>query len=113
LSSEVKQYEESSPTGYNFLSNRLVKGFIKSKWYPGIFQWPTALVFMFIIYLFFFGPGRAHNNFGTALTWVLWWPLIPIVFVLMGRFWCGVCPFGSLNDVIQKFVGHACPAPKF
>lgn len=113
MNNNVKQHEDSSLAGNNLLNNRLIKGFIKSRWYPGIFQWPTALAFLFIIYLFFFGPGRAHSNFGTALTWVLWWPLIPIIFILMGRFWCGVCPFGSLNDVIQKFVGHRRPVPKF
>jgi polyferredoxin len=113
MSDISKQTEKSSVSGHNLLKNRLISGFIKSRWYPGIFQWPTALVFLFIIYLFFFGPGRAHSNFGTALTWVLWWPLIPIIFILLGRFWCAICPFGSLNDVIQKFVGHNRPVPRF
>ncbi|MBM2824982.1 MAG: ferredoxin [Dehalococcoidales bacterium] len=110
-SSETER--KSYASGHNLLKNRAISGFIKSRWYPGIFQWPTALVFLFIIYLFFFGPNLAHSNFGTALTWVLWWPLIPIIFILLGRFWCTICPFGSLNDVVQKFVGHNRPVPRF
>ncbi|MBW9173534.1 4Fe-4S binding protein [Clostridium estertheticum] len=97
----------------DFLKNKAFKKFIKSKWYPGIFQWPVALVFAFIVYELIAGPSDAHDNFGTAGTWVLWWPLLPILLVLFGRFWCIVCPFGLLNDVVQKFVGNNKPVPKF
>ncbi|MBU3099946.1 MULTISPECIES: 4Fe-4S binding protein [Clostridium] len=97
----------------NFLKNKTLKKFIKSKWYPGIFQWPVALVFAFIVYELIVGPSDAHDNFGTAGTWVLWWPLLPILLLLFGRFWCIVCPFGLLNDVVQKFVGNNKPVPKF
>ncbi len=99
--------------GDRLLNNRFIRGFIKSRWYPGIFQWPTALVFMMIIYALLFGPALAHGNFGTALTWVLWWPVIPIIFILLGRFWCAICPFATLNDVVQKFTGHNRPVPQF
>ncbi|MFA4836905.1 MAG: 4Fe-4S binding protein [Dehalococcoidia bacterium] len=100
-------------SGHNLLNNRLVGGLVKSRWYPGILVWPTAFAFAFIMYELLFGPARAHNNFGTALTWVLWWPLIPIIFVLAGRFWCGICPFGTLNDAVQRFAGHNRPVPVF
>ena len=96
----------------NVLKNRLVAGFIKSRWYPQLFQWPVAIIFAFIIYELMFGPAKAHDNFGTALTWVLWWPLLPILFLFLGRFWCSVCPFGTLNDIVQKFVGDKRPVPK-
>src|SRR5674536_348946 len=45
--------------------------------------------------------------------WVLWWPLIPVVFVFLGRFWCAVCPFGLISDVVQKLVGLHRPVPRF
>ena len=97
----------------NLLKNALIGGFIKSRWFPGIFQWPTVLVFAVIIYVLLMGPIAAHNNLGTALTWVLWWPLIPILFIFVGRFWCAICPFGTVSDVVQKFVGHTRPVPAF
>ncbi|WP_443660992.1 4Fe-4S binding protein [Clostridium sp.] len=97
----------------DFLKNKTFKKFIKSKWYPGIFQWPIALVFAFIVYELIAGPSDAHDNFGTAGTWVLWWPLLPIILLFFGRFWCILCPFGLLNDVVQKFVGNNKPVPKF
>lgn len=112
---DVKQNVEiNSPQNTdNLLNNKHIKNFIKSKWYPGIFQWLTAIVFAFIVFELLFGPTLAHDNLGTALTWILWWPLIPIIFILLGRFWCGICPFGTLNDVIQKLVGNNRPVPVF
>jgi len=92
-------------------------GFLKKimahKLYPGIIQWPVVVVFAFIIYELAFGPKVPHDNFGTAMTWVLWWPLIPLIFILFGRLWCGICPFATVSDLVQKFVGLNKPVPKF
>lgn len=90
-----------------------IKEIMRSKWYPGILQVPVAIIFAFITYLLLFGNSEAHDNFGTALTWVLWWPLIPLIFLLLGRFWCAVCPFATLSDFIQKIVGNNRPVPSF
>ncbi|AEG58785.1 4Fe-4S binding protein [Desulforamulus ruminis] len=90
-----------------------LKNILKSKWYPGIFQWPTAIVFIIIMYELLIGIPVAHDNFGTAMTWVLWWPIIPLIFLLVGRFWCAICPFATLSDLIQKWVGNNRPVPKF
>ena len=97
----------------NLLKNKYIGAFMKSKWYPGIIQWPTLLIFMVIMFELLLGPTSAHDNFGTALTWVLWWPVIPILFLFLGRFWCAICPFATINDLVQKFVGSNKPAPKF
>lgn len=110
---EEKLAEMKTPPGTDLLKNRLVAGMFRSKWFPGILQWPTAAVFLLIMYILLFGPTLAHSNFGTALTWILWWPLIPIMFLLAGRFWCAICPFGKLSDVVQKFVGNNRPVPTF
>ncbi|NLI93320.1 MAG: 4Fe-4S binding protein [Peptococcaceae bacterium] len=91
----------------------LIKKIMSHKLYPGIIQWPVMIVFAFIIYELAFGPAVAHANFGTAMTWVLWWPIIPLLFILFGRLWCGICPFATLSDLVQKFVGLNWPVPKF
>jgi len=99
--------------GRNLLDNKLIKNFLRSRWFPGIIQWPTLIIFMVIMFELILGPESAHDNFGTALTWVLWWPLIPIIFLFLGRFWCAICPFAKINDLVQKFVGNNRPVPKF
>ena len=86
---------------------------MKSRYFPKILQIPVAAVFGLIGYELLAGPSSAHDNPGTALMWVLWWPLIPIVFVFLGRFWCAICPFATLSDFIQKLVGVNRPVPAF
>jgi polyferredoxin len=111
----VTNLTQSSPqiNPINLLKNRWIGPFMRSRWYPGIIQWPTLLVFMFIMFELLLGPSLAHNNFGTALTWVLWWPVIPILFLFLGRVWCAICPFAKINDLVQKFVGNNRPVPRF
>lgn len=114
---EKTKYEDkkdsNSSSNVNLLKNKMFKKFMQSRWYPGIFQWPVLIVFAFIVYELLVGPSVAHDNFGTAGTWVLWWPLLPIMLFLLGRFWCAICPFGLINDLVQKFVGNNRPVPKF
>ena len=102
-----------TPSDKNLLHNRLIGGLMRSRWYPGVIQWATAAVFILIVWQLLLGPDAAHDNLGTALTWVLWWPLIPVIFVFLGRFWCAICPFATLSDFVQKLVGLNRPVPKF
>jgi len=101
------------PVGRNLLAIGWVRRALRSRWYPGILQVPIAAVFGLVAYQLLLGPDAAHDNPGTALMWVLWWPLIPIVFVFVGRFWCAVCPFGALSDFVQRLVGAQRPVPVF
>ena len=103
----------TATTGRNLLDTRLIGGLMRSRWYPGIFQVPVAMVFGFVAYELLTGPSTAHDNAGTALMWVLWWPVVPITFLLLGRFWCAVCPFATLSDLVQKYVGLHRPVPRF
>lgn len=104
---------DTEPRGRNLLKIRAVSSIMRSRWYPGALQIPIAAVFGLVAYELLTGPSSAHDNAGTALMWVLWWPLIPIVFVFLGRFWCAVCPFGTLSDFVQKLVGVNRPVPAF
>lgn len=102
-----------SPSGRNLMAFRPVSTVARSRWYPGILQWAAIAVFAVVVYQLLVGPDAAHDNLGTALVWVLWWPLIPIIFVAVGRLWCAVCPFGKLSDLVQRLVGLNRPVPRF
>jgi polyferredoxin len=99
--------------GRNLMTIPAFAAALRSRWYPGVLQVPIAGVFGLVAYQLLAGPDAAHDNAGTALMWVLWWPVIPIVFVLLGRFWCAVCPFGAISDLAQKWVGVNRPVPTF
>lgn len=111
---EVDQPDETpAPVGRNLMDIPVIARILRSRLYPGILQVPVAAVFGLVAFQLLLGPDAAHDNAGTALMWVLWWPLIPIVFVLLGRFWCAVCPFGWLSDQVQRLVGANQPVPAF
>src|SRR6185503_190789 len=112
MATEIKP-NKNFLAGGNLLQIKAIDRLMRSKWFPGIIQWPTLLLFMVIMFQLLLGPESAHDNLGTALTWVLWWPLIPIIFLFLGRFWCAICPFATINDLIQKFVGNNRPVPRF
>ena len=71
--------------GRDILKNRYVSALMRSRWYHGAFQIPVAAVFGPVAYELLAGPPAAHDNAGTALMWVLWWPLLPLLYVLFGR----------------------------
>ena len=90
--------------GKDLLEYNTFNKFMKSKWYPAIFQIPTLIFFFFIFYYLFWGASQYANNPGSVLAWTLWWPLIPLVFILLGRIWCMACPIPMVSDFIQRFV---------
>ncbi|MEU6538985.1 4Fe-4S binding protein [Streptomyces sp. NPDC047000] len=102
-----------TPTRRNLLDYKPVRAVARSRWYPGVLQYAATAVFAVVVYQLLVGPQAAHDNLGTALVWVLWWPLIPVVFVAVGRAWCTVCPFGKLSDLVQRLVGVNRPVPRF
>lgn len=97
----------------NLLNNPSIKSILKSSLYPKIFQWISALIFGLIMATMLFGYTNPPQSFGLAITWVLWWPVIPLTFFLMGRFWCAVCPFAWISDIVQRYFGAQRPVPKF
>jgi polyferredoxin len=95
------------------LDNRLILGFLRSGLWPGIVAYPTLVVFGYIVYALLWGPASASTNIGSGLTWIVWWPLIPLAMFAAGRLWCAVCPFGKLIDLVQGFAGLGRPVPPF
>jgi ferredoxin len=103
----------ASAPSRNLLGIPGVRAFLKSRWFPAIFAYPTLVVFGYIVYALLFGPGAASANLGTTLTWVLWWPLIPLLMFALGRFWCAICPFATVIDAVQKLAGLGRPVTPF
>jgi polyferredoxin len=116
MTTQSPQSPLDGPSGLlsgNLLKQRWITTILHSRLFPGVLQWATLLIFVIIIWQLILGPSSAHANLGTALTWVLWWPLIPIIFLVMGRFWCAICPFATISDFVQRFVGNHRPVPEF
>ena len=96
----------------NLLSIPWIRAALRSRFYPTAFQWTTAAAFVLVLWAALFGTNNAGQNFGMALAWTVWWPLLPLSFVFVGRFWCAVCPLAWLSDQVQRAVGVRLSAPR-
>jgi len=96
----------------NFLNYAPLNALLKSRWYPLVFVLPTMIVFGIILVALLFGSAETSRNFGSVMVWVFLWPLLPILFLLFGRFWCSVCPMSRVSDDVQRRVGMNKKVPK-
>ncbi|MDZ7261267.1 MAG: hypothetical protein ONB05_04075 [candidate division KSB1 bacterium] len=109
---------ERSPTtatagGMDLLRLHALRRFLRSRWYPGFFQVLSVGFLVLLLAFAFFGPDRGGRNLATVVTWTLWWPLLPISLVLLGRVWCAVCPLAALGiySVTKDAAAQALPEP--
>jgi polyferredoxin len=86
----------------NFLEIPSVGRFLKSAWFQPVFQIPALIVFLIIIAAGLFDTQQGDRNIATLLMWTIWWAAIIFTFVLVGRIWCMMCPFGAVQDWIGK-----------
>ncbi len=63
---------------------------------------PNQLIFWFVIIIGFVGTADPGLNFGTAITWYIWFGLVFVLMVVAGRAWCLMCPFGGFGEWIQR-----------
>ncbi|MBI4728834.1 MAG: 4Fe-4S binding protein [Acidobacteria bacterium] len=95
----------------NLLHLGWVSRLLRSRFYPGVFQGVGVAVFAVVMFTTLAGPTAFDENVGATIVWILWWPLLPILFFLFARLWCGVCPFPVIGEWFQKLTGLSLPVP--
>ena len=53
------------------------------------------------------------TNPGMLLTWLVWFPLLPLSAAVAGRIWCGTCPIAAFGDLVARVKRLDLPVPKF
>ena len=76
---------------------------LRSPWWPdrinfGFTSWFYALV----VIILFVGPQTRDANAALNMFWTWWWPVILLLFPLVGRLWCAFCPFMIYGEITQK-----------
>lgn len=94
----------------DLLRPRWALGLLRQGWLPYVFQ---SLALGAIVVLMANGwrvfPEDAtaakilrKTNTTTLAVWGLWWPVLLVVTVLLGRLWCTVCPVELLTNVTRR-----------
>ncbi len=85
---------------------------LSSRWYPAVLQWLSLAFFTAVLAGLLFGPVVKENP-ANLLVWIIWWPLVCVLFLVAGRVWCSVCPFSRISDAIQRLTGLHLPVPEY
>ena len=96
----------------NLLDIPWLRNFLRSAWFQPVFQVPVLLVFLIIIAAGLFDIQQGDRNIATLLMWTIWWAAIIFTFVLVGRIWCMMCPFGAIQDWIGRLISRNRDFPK-
>ncbi len=63
---------------------------------------PNQVVFWTVIFVGIAGTAIPGLNFGAAITWYVWFCLVFVMMVVVGRAWCAMCPFGGFAEWVQR-----------
>jgi len=67
-----------------------------------VFQLPMVIILLLIILTGFFGSQNPNKNFAPLITWNLWWIVLLIDVLFLGRLWCLACPWDALASWTQR-----------
>ncbi len=87
---------------YDLLQHDAITSFFKNRKTQFLFQLPTVLFLVVVVFAGFFGIQSSIMNLATTSIWVIWWSLLIISLALFGRVWCLMCPFGAIGDWVQR-----------
>jgi len=95
---------------YNLLRGAPLRALLKTRLWPCTGQVLTTLIFAGI-FAFLLAKPMGKEGWGLTLVWSVWWPLLFLSFLLIGRIWCAVCPIGALTELVQRFLHIKMPVP--
>jgi NosR/NirI family nitrous oxide reductase transcriptional regulator len=88
-------------TRTRFIGPILTKG-IKSRKFQFSLILPNQIIFWLVVALGIFGITDPTMNFGTAITWYIWFAMMFTMTLAVGRGWCLMCPFGGWGEWLQR-----------
>lgn len=79
-----------------------LRQFLLSRWYPGAIWVVMMAVFVPVTLAGLIGPQGREESVTLNLFWAWWWPGYLLVFALVGRLWCAVCPFMITAEWLRR-----------
>jgi polyferredoxin len=90
------------PWRLDLLAWRPLEALVARRPFQFVLQLPLVLLLFLILATGLYGTPVAERNFATVATWTLWWTLLILDIVLLGRMWCLVCPWEALASWLRR-----------
>ncbi|MEJ2666443.1 MAG: 4Fe-4S binding protein [Deinococcales bacterium] len=84
-----------------------LKRLLKSRSFQFYVILPNQIIFWLVIFTGLVGAVKPTRNFSTVITWYIWFMVVFLLMVGIGRAWCMVCPFGGLGEWVQRLTPWA------
>lgn len=97
----------------NLLSVPALRTTVQSPLFPAIFQSAAAPFFFILLVLLFLGPADPTTNPGGLFSWAVGWPTMVFGSFFWARFWCSLCPMGTMSYLAKKVISFDIPFPAF
>jgi len=75
-------------------------------------QTMVVAVMIGAVSLTFLGGDNPGKNLGMGLIWYYWWPFLLLSFLVLGRFYCSICPIDGLTKLSRKLGSLDRPTPR-
>jgi NosR/NirI family nitrous oxide reductase transcriptional regulator len=99
---EERFAQTDPPRGWDLTRFPRIARIVKSRHFQFMLILPNQIIFWLVIFLGLLGTVVPGLNFGTAITWYIWFCLVFVMMVVVGRAWCAMCPFGGFAEWIQR-----------
>ncbi|MCL7474496.1 MAG: 4Fe-4S binding protein [Methanosarcinales archaeon] len=90
----------------NYLESGIISRILRWPQYQTAVHILTTAVFLLIIYSGLTGGNDQKMVEGsvlaTAFVWDIWHPLLAFSILIIGRFWCSVCPLGAIHSWVSR-----------
>ncbi len=96
---------------FNLLRFQAVRQAILSPLFPAVFQSAVTPFFFILLALLFLGPQDPLNNPAALFSWAVGWPVLIVGAFIWSRFWCSLCPIGTLSKLAKKIIALEKPFP--
>ncbi len=97
----------------NLLRLKKFKQALVSPLFPAVFQSAVTPFFFILLMLLFLGPADPMQNPAALFAWAVGWPVLIIGAFVWARFWCSLCPIGTLSKLAKKVIAFEKPFPQF
>ena len=75
---------------------------VKSRRFQFALILPNQIIFWLVIATGVLGVSLPNKNFSTVITWYVWFCVVFVLMVGVGRAWCMMCPFGGAGEWVQR-----------